>query len=285
MKFANILVHDIPAIALANGNGLRGLAQGDAGFPGMLEELLFAGADLSAVGASLAGAPQIDPTSVRFLPPLTRPSKVLCVGLNYADHTAEVGLEQPPVPEVFPRFPSSLIGHEAPIARPPESDKLDFEAELVVVIGRRGRRISKAAALDHVAGYSIFNDATLRDYQFRTSQWAIGKNFDQTGAFGPWLVTPDALPAGGKGLRIQGRLNGEIVQDAVTDQFIYDIPALIELLSETMTLEPGDVILTGTPAGVGWSRTSRLMMKAGDVFEAEVEGIGILRNRVIDEPV
>ena len=283
MKFANILVNDIPAIAVSDSNELRGLTRDDADFPGTLEALLFAGADLPAIGAALMQAPKVEAASVHFLPPVTRPSKTLCVGLNYADHTAEVGLEQPPVPEVFPRFPSSLIGHEAEIARPPESDKLDFEAELVVVIGRRGRRISKSAALEYVAGYSIFNDATLRDYQFRTSQWGIGKNFDRTGAFGPWLVTPDAVPPGCRGLRIQGRLNGEVVQDAVTDQFIYDIPALIELLSETMTLEPGDVILTGTPAGVGWSRTPRLMMKAGDVFEAEVEGIGVLRNRVVDE--
>ncbi len=283
MKFANILVNDVPAIAVLDGDHLRGYSRDDAGFPGTLESMLFAGADLSDVGNALMHAPQIDAASVRFLPSVTRPSKTLCVGLNYADHTAEVGLEQPAVPEVFPRFPSSLIGHESEIARPPESDKLDFEAELVVVIGRRGRRIGKAAALEHVAGYSIFNDATLRDYQFRTSQWGIGKNFDRTGGFGPWLVTPDSVPPGCRGLRIQGRLNGQVVQDANTDQFIYDIPALIELLSETMTLEPGDVILTGTPAGVGWSRTPRLMMKAGDVFEAEVEGIGILRNSVVDE--
>ena len=166
---------------------------------------------------------------------------------------------------------------------PDISQKVDYEAELAVVIGLGGRRIAQEAALDHIAGYSIFNDATLRDYQFRTPQWTVGKNFDRTGAFGPWLVTPDALPLGAKGLRIQGRLNGQTVQDSNTKFLIFDVATLIATLSTTMTLEPGDVIITGTPGGVGASRNPKLFMQSGDVFEAEIEHIGTLTNSVADE--
>ncbi len=166
----------------------------------------------------------IDLNAVRILPPVPKPPKILCVGLNYDDHLEESGLKKPVYPEIFARFATSLVAHGEPIRLPPESFTLDYEAELAVVIGRRGRRINRDRALDHVAGYSLFNDATIRDFQLRTPQWTMGKNFDATGAFGPWLVTPDALPPGAHGLRIQGRLNGRVMQDASTDLLIFSVP-------------------------------------------------------------
>ena len=186
-------------------------------------------------------------------------------------------------PEIFARFATSLIAHQQPIRRPRESMALDYEAELAVVIGKPGRRIPRDQALDPVAGYSVFNDATIRDFQFRTPQWTLGKNFDATGAFGPWLVTPDAVPPGAHGLRIQGRLNGQVMQDARTDQLIFGVAALIEMISVAMSLERGDVIITGTPGGVGAARKPPVYMRPGDVFEVEIEGIGVLSNVVQDE--
>jgi 2-keto-4-pentenoate hydratase/2-oxohepta-3-ene-1,7-dioic acid hydratase in catechol pathway len=160
---------------------------------------------------------------------------------------------------------------------------LDYEAELAVVIGKAGRRISRDKALDHVAGYSMFNDATLRDFQLRTPQWTMGKNFNGTGSFGPWLVTPDSVPPGASGLRIQGRLNGRIMQDSRTEHLIFGVAELIEGISIAMTLEPGDVIITGTPGGVGAARKPPVYMKQGDIFEVEIEGLGVLTNTVQDD--
>jgi 2-keto-4-pentenoate hydratase/2-oxohepta-3-ene-1,7-dioic acid hydratase in catechol pathway len=225
----------------------------------------------------------IDLNAVRILPPVPSPPKILCVGLNYDDHLEESGLKKPIFPEIFARFPTSLIAHHEPIRRPHESSALDYEAELAVVIGRRGRRIHRDRALDHVAGYSLFNDATIRDFQLRTPQWTMGKNFDGTGAFGPWLVTPDSVPPGAQGLRIQGRLNGRVMQESRTDLLIFSVPVLIEMISVAISLEPGDVIITGTPGGVGAARKPAVYMQPGDVFEVEIEGIGILSNPVQDE--
>ena len=192
-------------------------------------------------------------------------------------------LKKPTYPEIFGRFATKLIAHREPIRRPRELSALDYEAELAVVIGRRGRRIHRDRALDYVAGYSLFNDSTIRDFQLRTPQWTMGKNFDATGAFGPWLVTPDAVPPGAKGLGIQGRLNGRVMQDARTDRLIFDVPTLIELVSVAMSLEPGDVIITGTPGGVGAARKPPVFMQPGDVFEVEIDGMGVLSNPVQDE--
>ena len=224
----------------------------------------------------------IDLDAVRILPPVPKPPKILCVGLNYDDHLEETGLKKPVYPEIFARFATSLIAHGEPIRLPPESSTLGYEAELAVVISKGGRRISRDRALDHVAGYSLFNDATIRDFQLRTPQWTMGKNFDATGAFGPWLVTPDAVPTGAYGLRIQGRLNGRVMQDARTDQLIFSVSALIEMISVAMSLEPGDVIITGTPGGVGVARKPPVFMQPGDVFEVEIEGMGVLSNPVQD---
>src|SRR6266566_6056824 len=282
MRIVHFETRGVPVIGGDEGSGWHGLTQQDSGFPGTLPELIAQGADLSRTGKSLLHMPAIDLNTVRILPPVPKPPKILCVGLNYDDHLEESGLKKPAYPEIFARFATSLIAHREPIRRPRESSALDYEAELAVVIGKPGRRIPQEQALDHVAGYSLFNDASVRDFQLRTPQWTMGKNFDGTGSFGPWLVTPDALPPGGRGLRIQGRLNGRVMQDSRTDLLIFSVPALIEMISVAMSLERGDVIITGTPGGVGAARKPPVFMKAGDVFEVEIEGLGVLTNPVQD---
>jgi 2-keto-4-pentenoate hydratase/2-oxohepta-3-ene-1,7-dioic acid hydratase in catechol pathway len=270
-------------IAADDGSGWHGLTQRDGGFPGTLPELITQGKPLLQIGKSLGQFPAISLNSVRILPPIPAPKKILCVGLNYDDHLEESGLKKPAYPEIFTRLATSLIAHQEPIRRPRESTLLDYEAELAVVLGKAGRRIPREKALDHVAGYSMFNDATIRDFQLRTPQWTMGKNFDGTGSFGPWLVTPESLPPGARGLRIQGRLNGHVLQDARTDKLIFGVAELIEAISIAITLEPGDVIITGTPGGVGAARMPPVFMKQGDIFEVEIEGLGVLTNPVQDD--
>jgi len=280
MRIVHFEKEGVPGIAADDGSGWHGLTERESGFPGTLPDLIARGADLLRTGRSLLAAQTIDLDTVRILPPVPKPPKILCVGLNYDDHLEESGLKKPVNPEIFARFATSLIAHREPIRRPPESSALDYEAELAVVIGRGGRRIQRDRALDHVAGYSLFNDATIRDFQLRTPQWTMGKNFDATGAFGPWLVTPAALPPGANKLRIQGRLNGRVMQDSSTDKLIFGVSELIALISVAMTLEPGDVIITGTPGGVGAARKPPVFMQPGDVFEVEIEGMGVLSNSV-----
>jgi acylpyruvate hydrolase len=280
MRIIHFETGGVRGIAADDGSGWHGLTERESGFPGILPDLIMQGADLLRTGRDLLAMHAIDLNAVRILPPVPKPPKIICVGLNYDDHLEESGLKKPVYPEIFARFATSLIAHREPIRQPPESLTLDYEAELAVVIGRGGRRISRDRALDHVAGYSLFNDATIREFQLRTPQWTMGKNFDGTGAFGPWLVTPDALPPGATGLRIQGRLNGRVMQDTSTDRLIFGVPALIELISVAISLEPGDVIITGTPGGVGAARKPPVFMQPGDVFEVEIEGMGILSNPV-----
>ncbi|WP_175808340.1 fumarylacetoacetate hydrolase family protein [Burkholderia cenocepacia] len=247
-----------------------------------LEELLATNTDLSAFAERNAST-EYSVTNIQWLPPLIRPGKIICVGLNYADHTKESPYEQPEYPTLFGRFATSLVGHKSAVVRPLVSDSLDYEGEMAVVIARRGRHIRKDQALDYVAGYSVFNDVSVREYQFKTPQWTIGKNFDGTGAFGPTFVTPDDLPAGGAGLKLETRLNGTIVQSANTSDMLFDVASLISIISEAVTLEPGDVIVTGTPAGIGWAREPKLYMRDGDVCEVEIEGVGVLTNVIRDE--
>lgn len=267
-------------IAVAAHERFHGLSEDEPGYPGSVDALLGGGAELAGVAAALARAPALDLADVQLLPPLGRPGKILCVGLNYRDHAAESHLDVPEAPEIFARFATTLIGHGVPIVMPAVSTQLDYEGELVAVVGRRARGVPRAQALAHVAAYAIFNDVSVRDYQFKTRQWTLGKNFDATGAFGPWLVSADALPAGAAGLRLTTRLNGETVQEASTADLVFDVATLIERLSAVMTLEPGDLIVTGTPSGVGMARTPPLWMKAGDRVEVEIEGIGCLSNPV-----
>ena len=238
---------------------------------------------LAAAGAIAAAGEAVDEASLTFLSPMVRPSKIICMGLNYRDHAEEAGLGIPEFPVLFARFPSSLIGHGAPIILPKVSSQLDWEAELVAVLSKGGKNIAEADALSHVAGYSAFNDASIRDYQMRTPQWTAGKNFDDTGAFGPWLVTPDELPAGAAGLKIECRVNGQVMQSSSTGKLIFDVARTISLLSSFMTLEAGDVLVMGTPGGIGLARNPPIFMKAGDVCEVEIEGIGLLRNPIVAE--
>jgi acylpyruvate hydrolase len=285
MRFVTFKSNGVRGTGVVDAAGaLRGLLAGDKKFPGSLDQLVAGGAQaLGAAGKDLATGTLFDPRQVELLPPLMASAKIICIGLNYSAHADEGGFQPPDYPAVFTRFNSSLIGHRAPLVRPKVSDKFDYEGELVVVIGRGGRAISKDAALSHVIGYSIFNDASVRDYQMKSTQWTIGKNFDGTGAFGPHLVTADELPAGASGLRLQTRLNGKVVQDASTAELIFDVKTLISLMSEAFTLEAGDIIVSGTPSGVGFARKPPLWMKAGDVCEVEIEGVGTLVNPVADE--
>ena len=246
-----------------------------------------AGATLEAVlGATPTSLTPTGPTlalaELQLLPAIPRPGKIICIGLNYRDHAIEGGNPIPDYPAVFMRGTTSLVAHGEAILRPPVSAKLDYEAELAVVIGRAATRVAAARALDHVAGYACFNDGSVRDYQRKSTQWTMGKNFDRTGGFGPELVTADELPPGARGLRITSRVNGEIMQDGNTADMIFDVATLIEILSAVMTLEPGDVIATGTPAGVGYARKPPLFLKPGDVCEVTVDGIGTLRNPITD---
>ena len=198
----------------------------------------------------LAGE-EIDAEQIEYLPPVPSLGKIVCFGLNYREHAAESGFKEPTYPALFGRFATSLVGHKGAIIRPNVSDQLDYEGELVAVIGKPGRNIPVERALEHVAGYSVFNDGSIRDYQFKSAQWMIGKNFDATGGFGPAFVSADEVPAGGKGLRLQTRLNGEVLQNAKTEDMIFDVATQISLLSDAFVLLPGDVIVTGTPSGVG----------------------------------
>lgn len=285
MRFAAFKNEDREGLAVVSPDGeLRGLLSGEEGYPGSLGLLVQQGREaLDSAAVMLANGPQIDLDQVDLAPPLSSPGKIICVGLNYVDHSIESGFKVPDYPTIFARFASSLIGSGAAIIRPRVSTQLDYEGEMVAVIGVGGRHIREQNALDHVLGYSIFNDASVRDYQKKSPQWTIGKNFDSTGAFGPYLVTADELPPGAKGLHIQTRLNGATVQDAATDDMVFGVARLISILSEAITLSPGDIIVSGTPAGVGIARNPPLFMKHGDVCEVEIEGIGILRNPVKDE--
>lgn len=215
-----------------------------------------------------------------WLPPVARPSKAIAVGLNYVDHAAEGNFEPPKYPILFSRYPTSWVGHAAPLIRPKVSTAFDYEGELVVVIGKGGRYISKADALSHVAGYSIFNEGSVRDYQMRAQQWTIGKNFDRSGSFGPLFITADELPPGARGLQLQTNLNGQVMQDANTRDMIFDVATLIVTVSEAFALTPGDMIISGTPAGVGVARTPPVFLKPGDVCTVSIEGVGVLSNPV-----
>jgi 2-keto-4-pentenoate hydratase/2-oxohepta-3-ene-1,7-dioic acid hydratase in catechol pathway len=286
MKFLTYETSGTKGLAVETRGGFKGLLSTNRAYPGDLLTLIRMGGDaLQRAAVALESGDAVDPKAVIFTPPIANPEKIVCVGLNYKDHSAESGFEQPNYPTLFGRFNSSLIGHGAPIVRPEVSEQLDYEGELVAVIGKQARDISEAEALDYVAGYSIFNDASIRDYQFKSPQWTAGKNFDGTGAFGPYFVTVDALPKGCKGLRLVTRLNGAVVQDAMIDDMVFSVAGIISICSQFMTLQPGDVIVTGTPSGVGLARKPQLFMKDGDVCEVEIDGLGVLSNPVRDRAV
>ena len=217
---------------------------------------------------------------VTLLPPVPNPAKIICVGLNYRDHAAEVKLELPQHVTIFAKWPNTLIGDGAAIVIPPESHRVDYEAELAFVIGRRAHRVAETDAYDYVGGYTCFNDVSVRDYQMRTSQWTFGKVFDTHGPCGPFLVTRDEIPDP-HALRIRCSIDGEVLQDSNTSQLVFGIPRLMAELSAVMTLEPGDIVATGTPAGVGTSRTPKRWIRPGERVRVEIERIGILENPAV----
>ncbi len=238
---------------------------------------------LAKAKAAMAGAKAdhaLD--AVRFLPPIPNPGKIFCVGLNYADHVVETKRDKTEDPAIFVRFADSQMGHLEPMLVPPESSHLDYEGEIAVVIGKAGRRIPFERAYDHVAGFSCYNDGSIRDLQWATTQWTTGKNFPATGAFGPWLSTVDEVPADTR-LTLITRLNGVELQRATTDMMIHSIPRLIEFISVFTPLSPGDVIVTGTPGGVGGRKNPPLWMKDGDIVEIEIDRVGVLRTPVKNE--
>jgi acylpyruvate hydrolase len=217
--------------------------------------------------------------------PVGRPGKIVCLGLNYLEHVKE-GTQRdnvPKFPTVFMRGLTSLVPHGQPILRPQVSESLDYEAELILVVGKRAKHLTAANALSCIAGYSCGNEGTVREFQRKTPQWDMGKNFDQTGGFGPWFVSADELPAGGKGLKIECRLNGQVMQSDNTDNMMFPVIETLVYVSQGITLEPGDVIFTGTPSGVGAARKPPVWMKSGDVCEVEIQGVGTLRNPIISE--
>lgn len=287
MKFTTYLRDGAPRLAVVDGNGLIDLNDAQPKVPGDLRVALACRTDLHAAARAAlddSAAPRIALASVQLAPLVPEPGKTVCLGLNYFDHAKEGGREKPDYPWFFFRGASSLIAHGDDGIVPVVSGKFDYEAELAVVIGRKvPRHTQEADALQYVFGYSCFNDMSVRDYQKRTPQWTIGKNFDGTGAFGPLLVTADELPPGAVGLKIQGRLNGQVMQDANTSDMIFSVAETIVLLAQVLTLEPGDVIAMGTPAGVGQARTPPVWMKAGDRYDVEIEGVGTLSNPIANE--
>lgn len=236
--------------------------------------------ELSA--ARLASLPRIPLAEVTFLPVIPNPGKVLCIGINYATHVRETGREMPTYPMIFTRFADSQTAHLQPIVRPTASHKLDFEGELAVVIGKAARHVKHADALDYVAGYACYNDGSVRDWQKHTIQFVPGKNFPNTGGFGPWLVTGDEI-GDPQDLELTTRLNGEVMQHTRTSDMIFDVRQLIEYCSTFTELAPGDVIVTGTTGGVGAFREPPVWMKPGDEVEIEIARIGTLRNSIVDE--
>jgi 2-keto-4-pentenoate hydratase/2-oxohepta-3-ene-1,7-dioic acid hydratase in catechol pathway len=281
MKFASFKINGSTSWGLIDGTEAVDLgALWRDRFPD-LKSAIAAGALAEAPAAS-AKAARHPLNSIIWLPVVPNPDKILCIGLNYETHRKETGRSEVENPTVFGRFANSQTGHLANIVRPRVSKDLDYEGELAVIIGKPGRYIARAAASDHIAGYACYNEGSVRDFQRHTHQFTPGKNFPQTGGFGPWMVTPDEVGDLAK-LRLQTRLNGEVVQDATISQMIFGIPQQIEYCSSFTRLEPGDVIVTGTPGGVGSRRTPPLWMKPGDVVEVEIDRIGLLRNGVADE--
>ena len=261
------------------------LAKVDPTIPTMMRELIAGGeaALSSARKAASGGDATVELAHVKLLPVVTDAAKIICVGLNYADHAKEGGNAVPDYPALFMRTNQSMIAADDPIVKPNCSNTLDYEAELMLIIGKGGRHIAEADALNHVFGYSIFNDGSVREYQRKASQWTPGKNFDGTGPVGPWIVTADELPPGAAGLKIESRLNGQVMQRSNTSNMLVTVAGIIPLLSEVMTLEPGDMVAMGTPEGVGYARKPPVFMQPGDVVEVEIEQIGVLRNGIIAE--
>jgi 2-keto-4-pentenoate hydratase/2-oxohepta-3-ene-1,7-dioic acid hydratase in catechol pathway len=285
MRLVSYCADQGPRVAALRASEVVDLQAADPRLPSSLRELLAAGEGVwPRVAAATERGVGRPLTDVRLAPPVPDPRKIICIGLNYADHAKETGVEPPAEPVVFNKFLTALNAHEQPIELPSVSQEVDYEAELVAVIGLGGRSIPRDRALAHVAGYTCGNDVSARDWQKNkpSRQWLLGKSFDTFAPCGPVFVTADEVGDAEK-LRIQLRLNGQTMQDSSTSQFIYGIAHLVSYLSQVVTLEPGDLIFTGTPPGVGMARKPPVFLQPGDLVEVEIERIGLLRNRVVAE--
>jgi 2-keto-4-pentenoate hydratase/2-oxohepta-3-ene-1,7-dioic acid hydratase in catechol pathway len=280
MKLASFKTAQITSYGIVTGKGIVDLKRylGNQ-YPDL--KSLIAGNGFAQASQYLSAAPDYQDSDIIWLPVIPNPDKIVCVGLNYQDHVVETGRDNTEQPAIFLRLNESQVGHKQPILRPRESTHLDYEAEIAVIIGRAGRRIKQADAWSHIAGYSCYNEGSVRDWQRHTVQWTAGKNFAHTGAFGPWMVTADDIPANTR-MTLSCRLNGERMQHATTEQMIFKIPKIIEYVSSWTTLLPGDVLVTGTPGGVGARRNPPVWMKPGDKVEIEIDKVGILENSIAD---
>ena len=276
MRFASFTGPDAAGYGIVEDGHIRPVVAGR--FPD-LKSVIAAGAWDEAAAAATEPVALDD---MQLAPVIPNPGKIICIGMNYVAHIKEMGRDRPEYPTLFTRYTDSLVGHGRPVIRPGASTHYDFEGELAVVIGREARHVSADRALDHVAGYACFLDGSLRDYQRHTSQFIAGKNFHHSGAFGPWLVTADEIPDP-RVLTLETRVNGQVMQTGRIDDLCFDIGALIEYLSTICRLDPGDVIATGTPGGVGSAREPQVWLKPGDLVEVDINRIGVLRNVVADE--
>jgi len=274
-------------LGVVEGDQVIDLQAVDKGLPGDLGEVLRKNnGDLSALKdvAKRAPASARRPINgLKFGLPVARPGKIICLGLNYLEHVKEGSQRDniPKFPTIFMRGLTSLVPHGQPIMRPQVTETLDYEAEMILVVGKRAKHLTAANALSCVAGYSCGNEGSVREFQRKTTQWDMGKNFDRTGGFGPWMVTPDELPPGAKGLKIQSRLNGQVMQSDNTANMMFPIAETLAYVTQGLTLEPGDIVFTGTPSGVGHARKPNpVWMRPGDTCEIEIEGVGVLVNPI-----
>ena len=287
MKIIGFEANGALHLGVVEGDQVIDLQAVDKGLPGDLGEVLRkSNGDLSVLTDTAKRAPasaRRPLNGVKFGLPVARPGKVICLGLNYLEHVKEGSQRDniPKFPTIFMRATTSLVPHGQPIIRPKVSETLDYEAELIFVIGKRAKHLTLDNAYSCIAGYSCGNEGSVREYQRKTTQWDMGKNFDRTGGFGPWLVTPDELPPGAKGLNIQSRLNGQVMQSDNTANMMFPIAETLAYVTQGLTLEPGDIVFTGTPSGVGHARKPNpVWMKPGDTCEIEIDGIGVLVNPI-----
>ena len=282
MKLISFLHQGTPSYGIVNGDDVLDLTPILGDKAADLKALIANNMLPAAAAALKSNQPTLRYPQLTLLPVIPNPNKIVCVGLNYAEHVRETGREITESPAIFLRLSGSQVAHGQDIVRPPESTRLDYEGEIALVISKPGRRISEADAWSHIAGYACYNDGSVRDWQNQTSQWTAGKNFWRTGGFGPWLVTADDIKPD-QVMTLVTRLNGQEMQRTTTDKMIHSIPRQLAYISTFIPLEAGDVIVTGTPGGVGNKRNPQVFMKPGDVVEIEVDAIGILRNGIRDD--
>ncbi len=289
MKIVNFQTGNGTRMGVVDGDTVVDVQAVDHNLPNELGAFLRANGDMKALAAAVGKAPasaRLPLSGLKLAMPVANPGKIICLGLNYLDHVKEGGYKDniPKFQSIFFRVLTSMAAHGQPLLRPKKSIQFDYEAELVVIIGKRARHLTLENAADCIAGYSCGMEGSIREYQRHTTQWGMGKNFDQTGSVGPWMVTADELPRGAKGLKIESRLNGTMMQSSNTDHFMFPVAESLVYLTEGMTLEPGDILFTGTPSGVGHARKpDPVWMKAGDTIEVEIEKVGLLSNPIEDE--